>query len=256
MRMVHYFGALALACVPALCATAVAGILAHPSHLMIGLSTGVLVVLTHTLLILFMIVTGRILREAMRARPLGGEFLERLNEFFARKSAYPAAILAAFLTVATGVLGYTYVGFGVSPIVHLAFGLLTLVVNFWALGIEFRALRRNQELIDDVALELDRLDRESPPESPDDEDEYDPRKLERAGLIVAISAWMPYAYWGAIEHRFDFARTSVHPWIEVSALGLVLWWLARREAHPASPEPSPDAPTGEATGSTTRRPAR
>jgi len=231
MRMVHYFLALALACVPALLATTVAGIFAHPKHLMLGLSTGVLVILTHTLLIMFMIITGRILREAMRARPLGPEFLAELNDFFARKSAYPAAVLAAFLTVATGVLGYTYRGFGVSPAVHMSFGLATLVVNFWAFGVEYRAMRHNQVLVDKAAEELDRLDRESPPPPSTDADEYDPRKLERAGLIVAVSAWMPYAYWGAVEHRFDFARTSVHPWIEISLVGLLVWWLARREAR-------------------------
>ena len=238
MRMVHYYLALAIACVPALLATATAGIFGYPSHLMLGLSTGVLIVLTHTMVIMFMIVTGRILREAMRARPLGPEFLTELNDFFARKSAYPAAVLAAFLTVTTGVLGYTYRGFGVSPIVHMSFGLLTLVVNFWAFGVEYRAMRKNQILVDKTALELDRLDRESPPIDTG-EDEYDPKKLERTGLIVAISAWMPYAYWGVVEHRFDFARASLHPWIELSALGLLVWWLARREARTSPVDSSP-----------------
>lgn len=230
MRMVHYFTALALISVPALLATAAVGIAqgGGEAHVMAGLTTGVLVIGTHTLLILFMIVTGRILREAMRARPLGPEFLAELNEFFAQKSAYPAAILAAFTTVATGVLGYATQGFGISPAFHMTAGILALVVNLWAFSVEYRAMRANQDLVDRAAAELDRLDRESPP-PPAEPAEPDARAIGRFGLLLFVSAWMPYAYWGVVEHRGDFARTSLHPWLEASLLGLLVWLLARRE---------------------------
>ena len=229
MRMLHYFGAIAFLCVPALLLTTLAWLLGWPRHLMIGLVTAVLVVGTHTLLIMFMIVTGRVLKAAMASRPLGAEFLAELNEFFARRSAYPAAVLAAFFTVATAVLGYAQRGFDLSPIVHMLAGLSTLVVNFWALGVEYRALGDNQNLLDRAAAELDRIDREVPVPSDEAADEIDAPTLQRWGLIVAISSWMPWLYWAVIEHRGDFASTSVHPWIEGSLAGLVVWWLARRE---------------------------
>ena len=81
-------------------------------------------------------------------------------------------------------------------------GFVALAVNVWALSLEIRVLRENQVLVDRAAAELDRLDRVSPPE-PEDE-EIDAPTLERWGLILAVSAWMPWAYWAVIEHRGDF----------------------------------------------------
>jgi len=242
MRMWHYFVAAAALCIPALLATALSGVTLEggETHLMIGLVSGILVVGTHTLVIMFMIITGRILREAMRARPLGDEFLVELNEFFARRTAYPVAVLAAFLTVATGVLGYTARGFDFPPAVHVSAGFVALAVNVWALSLEVRVLRENQVLVDRAAAELDRLDRESPPEPEDDE--IDAPTLERWGLILAVSAWMPWAYWAVIEHRGDFAATSVHPWLEGSLAGLLVWWLARRERVRKGLPPGPSKP--------------
>ncbi len=231
MRMLHYFGAVAALCVPALFLTTVAGLLGWPNHLMIGLVTAVLVVGTHTLLILFMIVTGRVLKAAMASRPLSGSFLEQLNEFFARRQAYPVAILAAFLTVATAVLGYSQRGFDLSPAIHLLAGVATVAVNLFALGIEYRALADNQDLLDRAAAELDRIDHEHPELARDSgvDEEVDAATLERWGLVLMVSAWMPWAYWAVVEHRGDFAGTSIHPWLEGSLLGLLVWWLARRE---------------------------
>ena len=102
MRMTHYFAVATGLLVPALLATVVSGLLRGSAqlHLTIGLFSSILAVGTHTILILFMIVTGRVLREAIRSRDLGPEFLAELNAFFARKSAYPLAILAAFSVVA------------------------------------------------------------------------------------------------------------------------------------------------------------
>ena len=42
-----------------------------------------------------MVRIGRILREAMRARALGPEWLAELNRFFAERRAYPLSVLAA-----------------------------------------------------------------------------------------------------------------------------------------------------------------
>ena len=57
-------------------------------------------------------------------------------------------------------------------------------------------------------------------------------------MIVAISAWMPYFYWVFVVWRGDFAKASLHPWIEVSALGLFVWWLARKAELGGVQEPA------------------
>jgi len=233
MRMLHYFLAGVLLLVPALGWTVLTG-LAHDGsdrHLWAGLFTAVLAIGVHTLVILFMLVTGRVLREAMLARPLGPDLLARQNEFFARRRAYPLAVLGAFSIVAAGVLGWSQRGFGLPPAWHMLAGIAAVLANLWALQQEHRALRENQRLVDEAARRLDALDRERErqglPGLPDEP--RDARSLARWGLVVASSAWLPYFYWALIPWRGDFSKVSVHPWLEGSLFGLAVFLLARRE---------------------------
>lgn len=231
MRMVHYFTALVLVAVPALLATAGLGLFGQLElHIKVALATAILVVGLHSLLIIFMIVTGRVLREAVRARDLSSTFLDELNVFFAKKSAYPAAVFGAFFIVVAGVLGYGRQGFGLHPAWHMLAGIGALVFNLWAYTVELRAMAQNRSLLDRASRELDRIDEELEqrgelPEEPG----FDAATLARGALIVAISVWMPYAYWGFVEWRGDFSKVSIHPWVEVCVLSLGVWFLARRE---------------------------
>jgi len=234
--MLHYFAALAALSLLALFAAAVTGIWFGdvPHHLPAGLFAAILTVGTHTLLILFMIITGRVLREAMRSRPLGPDFLEELNRFFARKQAYPAAVFGALLVVVTAVLGSGQHAFGIPSAVHMLLGLATIGFNLWAMQVEFLALRDNQALLDRAAAELDRIDREEGEWArrarAAEADEHRPGEASRRWLIIAVSAWLPYLYWALVTWRGDFAKVSLHPWVEVSAFGLLAAWLTRPRA--------------------------
>jgi hypothetical protein len=234
--MVHYFAAFAALVVPALLWAAITGFAGGGErHVDAGLVAAVLAVLAHTLVILFMLVTGRVLKEAVASRPFPRTFLDELNEFFARKKAYPAALLGAAATAAAAVLGYAHRGFGTPTSVHVAAGLAAIGVNAWAFRLELRALRENRSLVDRAAAELDRLDRTEPSAAPvEGAVDYDPVRVGRWGMIVAVSAWFPYLYWALIVWRGDFGRVSLHPWIEGSALGLGVWWLARSETRSAT----------------------
>jgi len=235
MRMWHYFGAAALLLAPALLATLGTGLLHDDSerHLWTALFTATLGIAVHTLVILFMLVTGRVLREAMRARALGPEWLAELNRFFAERRAYPLSVLGAFALVAAGVLGMSARAFGISPGWHMGVGLAAVFANLWALGEEYKALRSNQRLVDRVASELDRIDQEAaargalPPGAPPSEPAGDPGAVARFGLTLLVGSWLPYLYWALITWRGDFSRVSIHPWIEGSLLGLVVWLLGR-----------------------------
>jgi hypothetical protein len=240
MRMAHYFAALAALVIPALLWTAWTGFaLGGEVHVGWGLFGAVYTAAVHTLLILFMLVTGRVLKEAMAARPLGPEFLSELNQFFAKKKAYPVALLAASVTAAAAVLGFAHRGFGTPTWIHWSAGLAAIALNLWAIPAEYRALRENQGLLDRAARELDRIDREQQAKGGsavpvvDLEQPFDPAGAARWGLIVAVSAWFPYLYWALIVWRGDFARVSLHPWIEGSILGLAVWLVAAREARAA-----------------------
>jgi hypothetical protein len=152
--MVHYFTGLAALVPPALAAAAWTGFgSGGETHVAWGLVAAVYTAGVHTLLILFVLVTGRVLKEAMIARPLGPEFLAELNEFFARKKAYPFAVLAASATAAAAVLGFAPRGFGTPVWIHSAAGLAAIALNLWAIPREFGALRENQLLIDRAAAD-------------------------------------------------------------------------------------------------------
>jgi hypothetical protein len=205
MRMTHYYAAIGALLAPLLVATLISGIFHRPGelHLWLGLASAILAVATNTVLILFMIVTGRVLKVAMRSRPLPPAFLAELNEFFAQRSAYPLALLGAASATATAVLGYGRF-IGVPDGVHELLGILTFLLNAFALGAGILTLRRNQGLLDRVARELDRLDRAGV--------EPDPRVggpdwaygAATRWFVFALCAWLPYLYWGLVVWRGAF----------------------------------------------------
>ena len=240
VRMVHYYTILAVLVVPALLATMATGIWFDGStaHLSVGLFTAILAVATQTLLILFMIVTGRVLRAAMQSRPLGPAFLAELNDFFASNRAYPAAGLAAVSIVAAGVMGYGHKALGWPSAVHMLLGLTAVGLNAWAVQLGFVTLRANQRLLDRTATELDRIDREEP-EAIEPEEPLDPRVASRRWVIAAFAAWAPYLYWGLIVWRGDFGRISlVFPAISAlaSAYAIACAVILRRSAAAQSSE--------------------
>lgn len=234
MRMRHYFLALALLIAPALLATLASGAFhdGGERHLVLGLVTSIGCVALNTLLILFMIVTGRVLKSAMQSRPLAPAFLAELNEFFAHQKAYPAAVLCAFAAVAAAVLGYGG-KIGVPIAIHVLVGLVAVVANLHSISLGWRTLRGNQALLDRVAAELDRLDAEReemgipPAEAPP----IDWRVSERTRwLIYAASAWGPYLYWSLVVWRGEFAR--VPAWLPIGCgIGMLVGLAKAARAH-------------------------
>ncbi len=209
MRMVHYYLALALLLAPCLLLTLLSGLFQDGSqrHLGLGLFTAVLCVATNTLLILFMIVSGRVLKAAMHARGLGNEFLAALNQFFARRRAYPLAVFSAFAATAAAVLGYgRYIGVPAS--VHMLVGLAAVLLNALALGQGVRTLRANQALLDRAAAELDRLDAAGAPLSAEAGGPQWSYTRRTRWLVFALSAWGPYLYWSLVVWRGAFGRVS------------------------------------------------
>jgi len=234
MRMVHYYLGFAVLVAPALLATLFLGIFHDGTlkHTYAGLFTSIGCVALNTLFIMFMIVTGRVLKVAMKARPLGPEALAELNQFFARKAAYPMAILAASLAAATAVLGHgRFIGIPIA--VHMVLGLITVIVNLLGIPACARVLGDNQRLLDRVARELDRLDLiEGPP--PEEAAAIDWRYGPRTRWIIfALSAWLPYLYWALVVWRGDFARVpTILP--VLTAIGSAAGFLAASRSSPAA----------------------
>lgn len=238
MRMTHYFGAFAALAAPLLLLTAWTGISASPRHLGVGLFSAVLCVATHSLLIVFMIVTGRVLREASRARTLQPAFLAELNAFFARRAGYPLALFSVLFVAAAAVLGYGQRAFGISPAVHMLVGLAAVFLNLWTFTVELGVMRENQRLLDRAAGALDRIDRELAARGEaievEESEEEEVERLRRIAWTIALGAWLPFLYIWLVVWSGELSKVSVHPWLEASLLGFVLVWLVGRGRHAES----------------------
>ncbi len=211
MRMAHIFLAGALLLVPAMGWTACSGFTHDGSqrHFWLGLLTASFGSAVHTLLILFVLITRRLLRAAPPAHASDAELL-------VRRRALPLAGLAALAMVAAGVLGNAARGFGISPAWHWGAGLFAVCLNLWALREGYVTLLASQRFSDRVG---EAVGREAPPSV----------ALSRWSLSLAAAVWFPYFYWALFEHRGDFSRVSVHPWVEASTVALLVWLLARRD---------------------------
>lgn len=232
--MIHYFATLTGLATILLVLAAWAGLAGSPNHLYLGLSAAITAGATHSLVILFSIVAGRVLREAIRARSLGDELLNDLNDFFAKKAAYPAALIAVLFIAAASVLGFGNRAFGLPPAVHMITGLVALVVNLWAFSVEGKALLANQGILDRAAAQLDALDQAAQAAGIEEEFvEPEPLNLKRVGWSLTIGAWLPYLYQVLILWKGDFGRVGIHPWLEGSLLGVWVLWLAYRESSRA-----------------------
>ena len=233
--MVHYYAVFALLMIPALLLTIWSGFQGSGGsfHLGAGLVTAVLCVATQTLLILFMILTGRILKAAMQVRPLSPVHLEELNRFFSKHKGYPVAVAGALSVTVTAVLGYGP-NIHVPSLVHISFGIVAALINLWSIQIGISTIKANQVLLDRVSAELDRLDDEiGPAEEAEGEIQWVISRLARFG-IYALSAWLPYLYWGFVVWKGDFAKMPSAFLIltAVASLGLFVYALSQRNVRP------------------------
>jgi hypothetical protein len=127
-------------------------------HFLVALGALCFAVLVHALVLTYFMGTGRWLEETSQAYRLVDDWQTQSRELKWRM--YPGMVLCLLLLIATGALGgaadpASAVGFkGIGPLsaahVHLAVSVITLVVNALLNLVEFRALRRNGALVNEV----------------------------------------------------------------------------------------------------------
>jgi len=231
MRMSHYYISLMVLAIGGLLATATAGVLGSPIHLTVALATAFVVVGLHSLVILFMLIASRLLREGHENCGLSPEYLQRSNRFFRERGGFFLVLAGALSIVTAGVLGYSERAFSIPSVVHLLVGLAAMGITFVAIPVELRALRKVEGLLDEARDLLDREDAEraqrgEPPVGSDHQPHRDSPKAMAA--FVLIAPLMVYLYRALIVWRGDFGAVSPHPWLEISAVGLVLLLITMR----------------------------
>ena len=231
MRMSYYYLYLAVLASLGLLASVAAGFFGWSTHLMLALLTAFVVVALHTLVIMFLLISGRLLREGHENCGLPAEYLARSNAFWKERGGFYLALLGASSIVAAGVLGYSKHAFSIPSEVHLLVGLFAAAVTLYAIPIELSALRNVEGLLDEVRETLDREDRERAArgEAPVGS-EHEPYKdsPKAIAVFVLVVPLLVYFYKTLIVWGGDFDQVSVHPWFEISVVGLVMLVRAQR----------------------------
>ena len=119
----------------------------------------------------------------------------------------------------------------------LLFGIVALTVAAAVLTVVsvphgWRVLRGMERLLDETGEILAAEDRRRAAAGlgPVDQDHV-PRRDSQAqvGLFIALAPWCVYLYQALIVWQGRFGKVSLHPWLELSAVGLLIWWLGRRK---------------------------
>jgi hypothetical protein len=126
------------------------------THFVIGLFSAVAVLLIHCLAITYFLGTGRWVKEVCLAYGLPDERWPRQTRDIKRGNT-PFAILAMLVTIATAAAGAGRQNFDWPAWIHAALAGTTLVVNVVVWVIEYRNMRTNLRILDEVYAETDRM---------------------------------------------------------------------------------------------------
>jgi hypothetical protein len=119
-----------------------------PRHVIAALVASAMVVFSHSWILLYLLGTGKVIRDAVREGGLDPALLEASRRL--RRTCYPAIVLAALLVIATFLLGGAVAASATAPWVHHTLFWVAIVVQAIALWIEVRGLAANERLLVDV----------------------------------------------------------------------------------------------------------
>jgi hypothetical protein len=125
-------------------------------HFLLGLAAAVTTLLVHCIVFTYFLGTGRWVKEVKLAYNLPDDPLPRLTRQLKRRT-FPPALAAMLVTIGAAAAG-TGAQLQAWPwIVHATGATLALAVNIWAFLVEFRNVRINAAIIEDVLHEVDRI---------------------------------------------------------------------------------------------------
>ncbi|MFQ5750150.1 MAG: hypothetical protein ACE5H3_11950 [Planctomycetota bacterium] len=192
-------------------------------HRRLALAGAILAVLVHSVVFVYMIGTGRAIKDA--TGDFGIDPLLYQEHIALKWRAAPWALACTVLLAATAVLGGVAESGGVWKWIHPLAAVLTLLVNLGGFPAEFRAIRDNGALLGRVAeataaRNRARLERGEDPAPP-----LSSLSPGGWGLVVAVSAWLPA--------RFVMGRPDLPAWpfAVVSVFGILGFLRNLRHGH-------------------------
>jgi hypothetical protein len=125
-------------------------------HVFLGLVAATTALGVHSLVFIYFLGTGRWVKEVAIAYRIPDDPLPKLTRDLKRR-AFPPALFAMLVPIATSAAGAGVATLSWPWLYHALLGVATLLVNAWAFTVEYRCVRTNAGLIDEVMREVDRI---------------------------------------------------------------------------------------------------
>jgi hypothetical protein len=123
-----------------------------PRHIIAALASSLPLMLAHSWILLYLLGTGKVIRDAVREGGLDPSPLARSRRL--RRVCYPVILLAAALVMATFLVGGAVASRSVPPWVHHALFWAAIAVQAGALWVEWWGLAGNESLLVEVDRRL------------------------------------------------------------------------------------------------------
>ena len=127
-------------------------------HLYVALFAIIFNLGLHCLVFIYFLGTGRWVKEVAIAYQLPDEPLPKLTREL-KRGTFPPALFAMLVPIAAGAAGMANIHQLMSwtANLHFALAVVTLLINIWALRIEYRNVSTNAGVIDQVMAEVERI---------------------------------------------------------------------------------------------------
>lgn len=125
-------------------------------HFVFGLFTAVLALLVHCLIFTYFLGTGRWVKEVGLAYNLPDADLPKTTREL-KRATFPPALIAMLVTIDTAAAGAGAQLQEWPWTVHFSLATATLFINVWAFRVEYRNVRANAVVLDQVMAEVDRI---------------------------------------------------------------------------------------------------
>lgn len=117
-------------------------------HMLVGLAACLAQLFSHCWILIYLIFTGRAIRETVEESGLDARYTAEAGRF--TRPLAPWLLAAIALGIATFLVGGATATGAVRPWIHHTLFYLTLAVQGWTLWREHRTLRANQRLIEEI----------------------------------------------------------------------------------------------------------
>lgn len=128
----------------------------YVTHFTLGLYTSIGTLLVHCIIFTYFLGTGRWVKEVVLAYRMPDEPYHKATRELKRK-VFPPALFAMLIAIATSAAGAGAQLAVWHWTIHFTLAILTLVINVWAYGVEYRCLQQNAAVLDGVLVEVDKI---------------------------------------------------------------------------------------------------